>query len=93
MFFRYGSWYKEDAIDVPQKPSQTAAAAAGAAAWQTPSPDDLSGITAYNSLQTPSPDDLSGITAYNSLQTPSPNDLSGITACKLFLIDTCRSVI
>ena len=75
MFFRYGSWYKEDAIDVPQKPSQTAAAAAGAAAWQTPSPDDLSGITAYNSLQ-----------------TPSPNDLSGITACKLFLIDTCRSV-
>ena len=40
---RYGLWNKEDVVDVPQKPSQTAAAAAGAAAWQTPSPDDLTG--------------------------------------------------
>jgi len=41
--FRFGSWQREDIVDHPQKPSQTAAAAAGAAAYQTPAPDESSG--------------------------------------------------
>ena len=40
---RFGSWQREEVVDQPQKPSQTAAAAAGAAAYLTPAPEEASG--------------------------------------------------
>jgi len=56
LFSRYGgTWSKEDTVDHPQKPSQTAAAAAGAAAWQTPSPEELPGKSYLYQIEFHSP--------------------------------------